>query len=60
MTDTKALLDRITRLEADLADCREYLGGQIDVVDGSYGEPAPNKAMILCQLIDRTLHGRDQ
>jgi hypothetical protein len=38
-----------------LQDVREFLDGQIDVVDGDYGEPAPNKAMRLAQRIDEAL-----
>ena len=49
------ILDRITRLEGDLLECRDFLEGQIDVVDGDYGEPAPNRAMQLCTMIDETL-----
>lgn len=28
-------------------DALEFVEGQVDVVDGDYGQPAPNKAMIL-------------
>ncbi len=49
---------RIARLESDLNECREYLEDQVDVVDGSYGEPSPNRAMQLVQMIDETLNGR--
>lgn len=48
---------RIARLECDLEECREYLEKQMDVVDGSYGEPAPNRAMQLVWMIDQTLNG---
>ncbi len=48
---------RIRTLEADLLECREYLENHVDVVDGDYGEPAPNKAMRLVNMIDETLHG---
>jgi hypothetical protein len=41
-------------LEA-LREAREHINGEIDVVDGSYGEPAPNKAMLLAQLIDAAI-----
>lgn len=53
----KAALARIRTLEADLAECREYLEVEMDVVDGDYGEPAPNKAMRLVNMIDETMHG---
>lgn len=38
-----------------LQDAREFIDGQIDVVDGDYGEPSPNRAMSLAQLIDDVL-----
>jgi hypothetical protein len=52
-----AACDRIAKLEADLLECREYLEGQMDVVDGDYGQPAPNKAMQLVHMIDERIHG---
>jgi hypothetical protein len=44
---------RETLLEI-LQDCREFLDGQMDVVDDpyGYGQPAPNKAMKLAIRID--------
>ena len=42
-------------LLAALHAAREYIDGQIDVVDGSYGEPAPNRAMVLAQEIDAAI-----
>jgi hypothetical protein len=53
-----ALRKRIARLEADLLECREFLEGYVDVVDGDYGEPSPNRAMRLVTQIDETLNGR--
>ncbi len=52
-----ALVARCVRLEADLVECFEYLETQMDVIDGDYGEPAPNKAMRLVSMIDETLNG---
>jgi hypothetical protein len=52
-----AMVARIARLESDLNECAEFLEGQADVVDGSYGEPSPNRAMRLLSMIDETLHG---
>lgn len=40
---------------AALYEAREFIDGQIDVVDGSYGEPAPNRAMVLAQEIDAAI-----
>lgn len=54
----QALLARIARLEADLLECREFIEDYVDVNDGDYGEPAPNRAMQLVSLIDGTLNGR--
>lgn len=55
--EAKAAYERIAKLEADLHECREYLEDHVDVVDGSYGEPAPNRAMQLVSMIDESLHG---
>lgn len=46
---------RIARLEATLEEVLEFLSGQEDVVDGSYGEPAPNRAMSLANTIREDL-----
>src|ERR1700733_4963595 len=42
------LADLISALE----QARGHIDGEIDVVDGDYGVPAPNKAMRLAQEID--------
>ena len=57
LDERQALLARITRLEADLLECREYLEDEMDVIDGSDGSPMPNRAMALVNMIDETLHG---
>lgn len=54
----QSLERRISQLEADLNECVEFLEGQSDVIDGDYGEPSPNRAMQLMNMIDETLHGR--
>jgi len=46
---------RIKKLEALLADCAEFLEPYSDVVDGSYGEPAPNAAMALLSAINEEI-----
>ena len=38
-----------------LHDARAFIDGQIDVVDGDYGIPEPNKAMRLAGLIDEAI-----
>lgn len=53
------MLRLIARLEADLNECREYLEGHVDVMDGSDG-PRPNRAMQLVSMIDETLNGAGQ
>lgn len=35
-----------------LNEIAEFLDGYSDVVDGSYGEPHPNRAMSLLQQVD--------
>jgi hypothetical protein len=55
--ELKAAYQRIATLESDLIECREYLEDHVDVVDGDYGEPAPNKAMRLVSMIDESLLG---
>lgn len=56
-SELRAAYERIKELEADLLECREYIEDHVDVVDGDYGEPAPNKAMRLVSMIDESLHG---
>jgi len=46
---------RIKKLEALLADCAEFIEPYSDVVDGSYGEPAPNAAMALLSAINEEI-----
>ena len=38
-----------------LSAARDLLDGQIDVVDGDYGVPAPNRAMTVCQQLDGSI-----
>jgi hypothetical protein len=45
----------IADLISALEQAREHIDGEIDVVDGDYGVPAPNKAMSLAQEIDAAL-----
>jgi len=42
-------------LIAALEDADEFVDGQVDVVDGDYGQPAPNRAMILQRTIREAL-----
>jgi len=36
---------RIKELEYAVEEALEFIGGYVDVVDGDYGQPAPNRAM---------------
>lgn len=42
-------------LIAALEECDEYLDQLVDVVDGDYGEPRPNKEMRLQQVVRAAL-----
>lgn len=53
--ELKAAYDRITQLESALTECQSYFEENSDVVDGSYGEPAPNREMTLLIEIDEVL-----
>jgi hypothetical protein len=55
--ELKAAYEVIETLKADLLECREYLEKHVDVVDGSYGEFAPNRAMQLVTMIDMSIYG---
>lgn len=54
-----AQMDRLrrknARLTAALQQCEDYFDGRADVVDGSYGEPAPNAEMQLLTEIREAL-----
>lgn len=41
------LYRRVVVLEDLLERCAEFIDGYVDVVDGDYGQPEPNKAMRL-------------
>lgn len=63
--DIPALLSHITAQAAAynraldlLYEARQHIDGEIDVVDGDYGEPAPNQAMRLASAIDDILTER--
>lgn len=47
-----ALKKRIAKLEAALDSVEEYLDGRVDVVDGDYGVPEPNREMQLMSEIN--------
>ena len=45
------LFRRVVILEDLLERCAEFIDGYVDVVDGDYGEPEPNRAMRLMSEI---------
>lgn len=54
-----ALIDQLraknARMRSALLQCEDYFDGRADVVDGSYGEPAPNAEMQLLTEIREAL-----
>lgn len=58
LNPSNALADRVAQLECLLEEIHEFLDGQLDVVDGDYGEPQPNRAMQLSQMIDEAMGRR--
>lgn len=54
MTDLDALA-RIYALTSALNSCLEYLEPLVDVVDGSYGIPEPNREMSLVNEIKEAM-----
>lgn len=51
MDDAVAMYRRIVILEDLLDRAVEFADGYVDVVDGDYGQPEPNKAMKLVSAI---------
>jgi hypothetical protein len=47
--------EQIAKLTAVLTECQNYLESMSDIIDGSYGEPAPNREMALLIEIDGIL-----
>lgn len=45
----------VVTIHEALTRAREHIDGQIDVLDGDYGEPRPNAAMSLAQMLDEAL-----
>lgn len=46
---------RLERILEALERAREHIDGEIDVVDGDYSHPAPNKAMQLATTLDAAI-----
>jgi len=49
--------DEIDNLKSVLHEVRHLIEGYVDVIDGDYGVPAPNKAMKAVQIIDDAITG---
>ena len=49
---------RAVRLEVALERAMEFIENRVDVVDGSYGVPAPNRAMQVMTEIKQILGER--
>lgn len=47
--------ERIATLTALLQACAEFIEPYSDVIDGAYGEPAPNAAMSLLSAINEEI-----
>lgn len=47
----------IAELHDLLDEVQDFLDGQVDVVDGDYGQPKPNRAMQLVIEIERVRGG---
>lgn len=50
-----AMLRKEKAMRAALAQCEDYFDGRSDVVDGSYGVPAPNAEMQMLNEIRQAL-----
>jgi hypothetical protein len=55
MKGEAAMIAAALRMLFALEEARDFIADHVDVVDGSYGEPAPNRAMLLMQEIDDAL-----
>lgn len=49
------LRDRAAKLDAALNTAKEFIEDHVDVVDGDYGVPAPNRAMSVMNEINEIL-----
>lgn len=55
LTRMNDAMNLIEEMKNTLVDIREDIDGQIDVVDGDYGQPEPNAAMSMAAQIDEVL-----
>jgi hypothetical protein len=55
-TDFDLLAQRERQLRKALEECEDYFDNRADVVDGSYGEPAPNPEMRMLEVVRAALY----
>jgi hypothetical protein len=55
VADRRHLLALVDQLTSALDDVEDYFDNRADVVDGDYGEPAPNKEMTMLTAIQAVL-----
>ena len=53
--DMLVMQEKLDEMMDLLVDIQDFLEGQEDVVDGDYGAPAPNRAMVLNMRIKEIL-----
>lgn len=58
-TDFDQLTAQVERLRGALEQALEYFENREDVIDGDYGQPAPNKEMTLAQELRSALSTKD-
>ena len=58
LAERDRLRDENRRLNEALDEVRDLIDGYVDVVDGDYGQPRPNKAMRAVQIIDAVREAR--
>ncbi len=56
---TQSLSSQVKLLRDALENAVEHIAGEVDVIDGDYGFPKPNKAMILTTEIERVLNASE-
>jgi hypothetical protein len=53
--DLRVGRDAVNAAIAALCECESYLEGREDVIDGDYGQPAPNREMTLLREVRAAL-----
>lgn len=47
--------DKLGEVLDTLTECSEFLDNYVDVLDGDYGEPRPNRAMNIHTSVERSI-----